>query len=48
MMKVAISSTQKAEMHPWSGMVMIASNFMPYTRLPMYVADIEPTVCAIM
>jgi len=48
MMKVAISSTQKAEVHPWSGMVMIVSDFMPYARLPMYVADIEPTVCAIM
>ncbi|KAF7837243.1 putative aquaporin NIP7-1 [Senna tora] len=44
MMKVAISSVQKAETGPWIGLVIIISDSMPYTRLPIYVANTEPTV----
>jgi hypothetical protein len=43
-MKVAINSTQKAELQPIAGRVVISSVFTPYTELPTYVADTEPTV----
>lgn len=47
-MKVAINSTQKAEMQPWPGRVAISSGFMPQTDLPAYVANTEPNVWANM
>ena len=48
MMNVAMSSTQKAEVQPWSGRVVMSSGFMPYIDLPTYVASTEPTSCAVM
>lgn len=46
MMKVAMSSTQKASPHPRSGLVMKSSGFIPYTDFATYVANTEPPTCA--
>lgn len=41
-MKDAINSAQNAALHPESGLVIIISDFKPYTNFPAYEANVEP------
>lgn len=44
--KEAMNSAQNAALYPTSGLVIKTSDFMPYTIVPAYVANVQPATWA--